>query len=179
MDGPTPAPEDSIARSGADLARLLPLAVLAVSVTALGTAYIAQFGFGLEPCPLCLYQRIPFWAAIGLAIAALVLGRPLNVGFLGLAGVAFLAGAVIAGYHVGVEQHWWVSATCGGQLPGAMSGDQLLSALTSKPEKGCDEIDWTFLGVSMASWNALASPLIGGAVIWAALRLRSQQGTTP
>ncbi len=177
MDGSIASPATSTISDDHVLGRYLALFILAVAAAALGTAYVAQFAFGYEPCPLCFYQRIPYWAAAGLAIAALVLGPPLRTGFLMIAGVAFVVGSGLAVYHVGVEQHWWASATCGGQLPGAMTGDQLLAALTQKAAKGCDEVDWAFLGVSMATWNAIASPIIAAILFYGTAKLRKASPT--
>ena len=44
--------------------RLYPALLILVGVGSLGAAYTAQFGFDLEPCVLCLYQRVPFAIAI-------------------------------------------------------------------------------------------------------------------
>lgn len=146
--------------------------LLAVSVAALGTAFHAQFALGLEPCPLCLYQRIPY-AVVGL-LAAVALIRPqaaLRRMVVRAAAVAFLAGAAIALYHVGVEQHWWASAVCGGQLPDAKSTDDFLKSLQAPPEKSCDEVDWAFLGVSMATYNAVASAGLAVLCLAAARRM--------
>ena len=54
-----------------DLAFLAPFGIFAVSATALANAYIAEYGFGLEPCILCLYQRVPYAVAGVLGLAAL------------------------------------------------------------------------------------------------------------
>jgi len=43
-----------------DIPRLIPFAVFAAAVFALGNAYTAQYAFDLEPCILCLYQRVPY-----------------------------------------------------------------------------------------------------------------------
>ena len=78
----------------------------------LGGAFFFQYVMGLPPCPLCIWQRWPQAAAIALTGMALLLPglAPLAVP---LAALALLIGAGIAGYHVGVEQGWWDSATCG------------------------------------------------------------------
>ena len=60
---------------GVDWPRLIPLAILAASAGALAVAYIAEFVFGLEPCILCLYQRVPYAATGILAILALGMRR--------------------------------------------------------------------------------------------------------
>lgn len=153
-----------------------PIVILAVSVVALATAYIAEYGYDLEPCILCLYQRVPYALAILLAGGALVLLRGRNISgvswLMAMAGVAFLAGGAIAVYHVGVEQAWWESAVCGGELAVGMNVQDLQAALLAPPPKSCDAIDWTFLGLSMASWNAMMSPVFAAAAIGAAIVMR-------
>lgn len=136
--------------------RFLPLFVLAVSVCALATAYVAQYGFGLRPCSLCLTQRVPFAVAGLLALVALL--RPLSWQrlLMALAGLAFLVNAVIAVYHVGVEQKWWDS-TCAASQSGAVNLNDL-SALMSKPvEARCDEPAWQWHGITMAAMNIVFS----------------------
>lgn len=149
----------------ADIRRWLPALILAASVGALATALIAQYGFGLEPCPLCIYQRVPYVLAGLLALAALVRDRRgesrLTVWSAGACALIFLVGGAIAFYHVGVEQQWWASAVCGGDaLPRTLSLDDLQAALSAPPPKACDAIDWTFLGLSMATWNVAASAVL-------------------
>lgn len=152
------------------LTRGLPLVLIAVPVVALGAAFHAQFFQGLEPCPLCIYQRIPYAVILGLGVLMLI--RP-GAAFRRLitliAAAAFVSGAAIAFYHVGVEQHWWGSAFCGGELPEAgISTDDLLGALNEAVEKPCDQIDWTFLGLSMATYNAAGSSILALALVIAA-----------
>lgn len=140
------------------IARFAPLVLLLASACALGSAYTAQYAFGLEPCILCLYQRIPYALAGALAMGALFLpaasrGRAVVVG---LCGVVFLAEAGLAFYHVGVEQHWWVAVTaCSGEIKQGLSLDELKAALMATPPKRCDEITWTVLGQSITVWNTV------------------------
>ncbi len=162
-----------------DLAFLAPFGILAVSATALANAYIAEYAFGLEPCILCLYQRVPYAVAGVLGVAALVSPR-VRVGAVAVAGGVFLVGAVLAFYHVGVEQHWWASvAACGaaGGGPGDVGGpatvDELRQMLTrGGPVKACDEVDWTLFGLSMATYNVAVSLALGTASLLAADQLR-------
>jgi len=150
------------------LRRLLPLAILLASAGSLGAAYTAQYAFDLEPCILCLYQRIPFAVAGLLAMGALIWPR-LAVGACALSGIVFAAGAGIAVHHVGVEQHWWASVTgCGGELAPPMTAADLKDMLLQKPPKPCDRVDWALFGISMAGYNvvyssALAIMSLGGA----------------
>ena len=132
-----------------------PLALIAVAVGALGTAFTAEHLFGVEPCPLCLYQRIPYAAIGGLGLIGLVLRSPGALkAIVAIATAGFCIEAAIALYHVGVEQHWWASAaSCGGGVAKKMSIDMFQSLLQLKPAKACDEVDWTLFGISMATYN--------------------------
>ena len=161
---------------GLEINRLAPLAVIAASVFALATAFWAQYGFGIEPCPLCLYQRAAYAVAGLVGLAALFAApgdkRALVVG---LAGVAFALGAGVALYHVGVEQHWWASAVCtAGNDKAPATVEQLRAMLTAKPAKACDEKDWTLFGVSMATYNVGASVALALGCFWSAQRMRTR-----
>ena len=136
-------------------------AVLLFSLAALAAAYTAQFVFGLQPCALCLYQRIPYFVAAAVAFA-LLLWRPdvrTTSWLLAICGLAFAVNGGIALFHVGVEQHWWQGlASCSGGTRGAGSVDDLMAQL-SKPVTvaSCDQVSWSLFGVSMAGYNFLAS----------------------
>ena len=147
--------------------------LLAASVMALAGAFAAQYGLDLEPCVLCIYQRWPH--AVVIALAALALAAPdgpARIGLLGLAGLALLLGAGVAGYHVGVEQHWWRgSQACTANIGGAASLEELKAQIMAAPIVRCDEIAWSFLGVSMAGYNFLLSMGAGGFALLAAGRL--------
>jgi disulfide bond formation protein DsbB len=139
--------------------------VLLAGVGALAAATIAQYGFGVQPCELCYWQRTPYGLAIVLGGLALVL-RPYDARarvMLGVAALGFLAGMGIAIYHTGVEQHWWTSAagcavkTLGKSNLGDMSINDIRNQLLATVSVPCDEITWSFLGLSMANWNIMAS----------------------
>ncbi|MBC8337480.1 MAG: disulfide bond formation protein B [Alphaproteobacteria bacterium] len=164
-----------------DLSRLVPFAIFAVSAAALANAYTAQYAFDVEPCILCLYQRIPYAVAGVLGLAALVLPRGDTENLwrswaVMAAGLAFLIGAGIAFYHVGVEQHWWASAAgCGGGGVdnGPATVEELQRMLRNiKPVKACDEVDWTLFGLSMATYNVPASLALAVGSFWGAARIR-------
>ena len=154
--------------------RIVPALITLAAIATIATAYTAQFGFGIEPCILCLYQRVPFAVAGVLGIAAIFApaARALLVTF---AGAVFLVGSAIAVYHVGVEQHWWVSAAgCGADTAVEMSFAEMKQSLTQKPPKPCDEIDWTLFGLSMATYNVFYSFGLGVLTLLAAHEIRKQ-----
>ncbi|NND49766.1 MAG: disulfide bond formation protein B, partial [Rhizobiales bacterium] len=100
------------------------LVALGAAATIAG-AWWFEFIAGLEPCPLCLEQRLPFYVGIPVAVVAFVLarsGRMVPAGIL-LAGVALIMvyGAGLGIYHSGIEWEWWAGpAACsgGGEIPG-------------------------------------------------------------
>lgn len=137
----------------------------------LAYALYSQYFLGLEPCPLCLYQRVPF---VVVGVIGVLIWRGIAIRkLLAMGGAVFLVGAAIAAYHVGVEQHWWASAVCSGGASVQMTTQDLLAGLNQAAEKPCDQVDWTFLGLSMASWNVLYSGAL--AVILFALLGRTQR----
>lgn len=154
-----------------------PYALWAIAAGALGYAFYAQYADGLEPCNLCLYQRYPFAIVAGLGLIGLFIeGDSVKRALIGLSGLVFLSGAAIAIYHVGVEQHWWASAVCGGTLDasGSLTTDQFMAQLQGAPiEKACDDVDWTFLGLSMATWNVAFSGILGMICLWLFVALKN------
>ena len=127
---------------------------------------LAAFGFQhigeLAPCKLCLWQRYPHGVAIFLAVIFLRVKHHL---LLWLGGFASLSTAAIAAYHSGVEQKWWPGPdTCTSGSIDGLSTEQLLAQIMAAPIIRCDEIAWSFLSLSMASWNLIASLLL--AALW-------------
>ena len=154
------------------MAAALLLAFLAAAAPAF--ARWSEEVWGLAPCALCLWQRWPYWAAAGVALAAAALPRarrPLLV----LAGTAVLASGAVAAFHLGVEAGWWPSPLAGCQaarLPTGGGGiDGLMRSLPVAPAKPCDAPTFLVPGLplSMAGMNLLYALGLGGFVlIWAA-----------
>ena len=153
----------------------LALAVVASGVIALGAAFGFQHIGGLDPCVLCLYQRWPWVAVIALGALAFTLrGQRAVAGtLLVLAGLAMLVGAGIAGFHVGVEQHWWAgTAECGSTLSKAATIEGLKRQLMATPITRCDEVAWSLGGISMAGWNMVLSLASAMVVAWSLVAQR-------
>ncbi|MBL6933658.1 MAG: disulfide bond formation protein B [Rhodospirillales bacterium] len=154
------------------LSRLLPIFILLASASSLAFALTSQFLFDKDPCILCLYQRVPFAVTGLLAILALRLNKSSSlISLIVIAcGLIYLSGAGIAIYHVGVEQHWWISG-CTGSIAEDVTLDQLRASLMQKPEKACDDVDWTLFGISMATYNVFFSSLLGLVTLGAGLQM--------
>ena len=157
---------------------LAPAVLLAASAGMLAFAFAAQFGFGLAPCELCVWQRYPHALVAGLGLVAIPLARDGKAAWfpLALAAAVLLAGAGVAGFHVGVEQGWWQGLSgCTGAGGGAQSLADLKAQVMAAPVVRCDEVAWSFLGISMAGWNLLLSVGLAGYAAGAALRLANRR----
>jgi disulfide bond formation protein DsbB len=108
---------------------------------------------------MCYWQRWPHGAAILLAIGAFISSsraRPLVL----LAALAILVSGAIGVFHAGVEAGWWEGITvC--TTNGAASLEDILSV----PLVRCDQVQWSFLNLSLAAWNAILS-IAGAALIF-------------
>jgi disulfide bond formation protein DsbB len=160
--------------------RLIPAFLLAACLAALGGALTFQYGLKLQPCILCLYQRVPYILAAALAAHAMAPWTPSRQAALalGLAGLLFLANTGIAIFHTGVEQHWWEGTEACVGAKGAKTIEELRRQVMEAPLVRCDQIPWEMFGISMAGINALGSPFLALAAFIGASKLRAQAGSS-
>lgn len=146
--------------------------VLALSVPALllGGAYVSQYVFGLYPCEMCLWQRWPHFAAIGLAILAFIV-PPARL-WTALAAGGILFSGLIGGYHAGVEYGWWEGVTNCAFIAPSAPGSSALDNIMNTPMIRCDEAQWRLLGISLAGFNFIISTI--GAIAIFALLIRGR-----
>ncbi|GAA6202179.1 disulfide bond formation protein B [Aquicoccus sp. SU-CL01552] len=132
----------------------------ALLLGALGFQYIG----GLPPCDLCIWQRWPHLAAVIIGGTALALpGRLLPL----LGALAALTTSGVGLFHTGVERGWWEGpTTCTSGAVSGLTPEQLMEQIMAAPLVRCDEVAWELLGLSMASWNALAALAL--ALVWLA-----------
>lgn len=144
--------------------RRLILVAVGGSLGLLLGAFFFQYVIGLAPCKMCIWQRWPHAAAIAIGAAALALG---NRALAWLGALAAGTTAAIGVFHTGVERGWWEGpTTCSSASPSGVSSDALFDQIMSAQLIRCDEVAWSFLSLSMASWNAVAS--LGLALVWIA-----------
>jgi disulfide bond formation protein DsbB len=136
--------------------------------------YLEHFQ-GLDPCPMCVFQRVAMVAA-GLAFLAGALHAPRGVGrwaYGGLAALAAGAGAGVAARHVWLQNLPADQApACGPTLDYLMEVLPFTEVVTTilKGDGNCAVIDWSLLGLSLPGWSfvafaglfvlAIAAPLI-------------------
>ena len=165
-----PAP---FALSAPAMARLI---ALLLPVGLLGGALGSEYLGGLAPCEMCYWQRWPHAAAIPLAALAFTAsatsGRARILTMLAAAAIA-VSGA-IGVYHAGVELGIFEGLTTCASTAGGASTTELLNSIMKAPLVRCDQVQFAFLGISMAGWNAILS--LGGAALiaWLSLKPRSE-----
>jgi disulfide bond formation protein DsbB len=152
-------------------------AVALLSALAVGGALAIEYIGGIPPCPLCLDQRIAYYAAIPLALLAFALlpgNVPLCRGILALLAIGFVANAGLGVYHSGVEWGWWPGPdTCSGMGTIATTPGALLEGLKNPRVVRCDEAALRILGLSLAGYSALASAFLAVLAGWGAAAGRS------
>jgi disulfide bond formation protein DsbB len=128
-----------------------------VCAALIGWALWLQYGEGLEPCPLCMFQRVAV-GAVGLVFLIALIHNPLQIGAWIYAVAALVlagAGAALAGRQI------WLQALPKDQVPACGMGinymldtlpfmDVVIKVLQGSGE--CAEKGWVFLGLSIAGW---------------------------
>ena len=143
----------------------------------LAYAYYAQFVMRLEPCPLCIFQRVGVFAA-GVVFAAAAVHDPVAWGRRVYAVLLALA----AGSTIGVAaRQLYIQSlppeavpACGASLDFMLKvfplTDVLVKVLTGSGE--CAKVNWRFLGLAMPAWVLIAAMALGAFGMWANLRRR-------
>ena len=141
----------------------------------LGYAYYAQFVLHLEPCPLCIFQRIGvFVLGVIFLIAALhdpaAFGRRMYALLLSLAALATIGIAL---------RHLYIQSLPPGSVPACGASldfmlkvfslsEVLVKVLTGSGE--CAKVTWEFLGLAMPAWVLISAAVLGGFGLWVNLR---------
>jgi disulfide bond formation protein DsbB len=139
---------------------------LLICLGLLAYAYYAQAHLHLEPCPLCIFQRVGV-AAIGLGFLLALIHDPRGWGSRVYGALIVLAAAATLGV---AARHVWIQhlpadqvPTCGASLNYLLEifplTDVIRTVLTGSGE--CAKITWTFLSLSMPTWVGLAALGLG------------------
>ena len=124
------------------------------------SAFVIEYGLGHQPCNLCLYERIPYILSILLIIKILFFKKYEKI-TLFILFLIFIASAVLAFYHFGIEQGFFSeSFVCKvGDLSGTLSKEQLLEQL-NKNSISCKDVSFKVLGLSLATINTILSIIL-------------------
>ena len=137
----------------------------------LAFAFYSQYMLHLEPCPLCMFQRVAV-VGVGIAFLAAALHDPAAMGAR-IYGVLIAAIALVG---IGVAiRHVWIQAQPPGTVAACGAGLSYMmqvlpiTEVIAKVLKGsgeCSKVDWTFLGLSMPWWVLIALSLLA---LWAVI----------
>jgi protein dithiol:quinone oxidoreductase len=150
------------------------LIVLAIAGL-LATAYYMQYVMHLDPCPLCMTQRLCFMATGLMALLALA-HNPVARGrsVYGAAGTLFAMGGLAA-----ASRQLWLQSLPRDQVPACGPGFEYIMQtfpfleaveIMIRGNGNCAEVDWVFLGLSIAGWSWIWFAGFAGAQVWQALR---------
>ena len=148
--------------------RIIFLAGFLICAGLMAAALYFQYGMKLEPCPLCIFQRL-FVIGVGLILLAGALHNPGRLGrrlYGWLAALTAALGAGVAGRHVWIENlPFDRQLGCGYSLNDMLETFPLLKTLklVLAGSGGCGQVTWSFLGLSMPSWTLIF--FIGFAVL--------------
>ena len=157
--------------------RALNVLGLLTCLALLGYAWYSQSVLRLEPCPLCIFQRIGI-AALGLIFCLAAAHDPKRWGAAVYGTLVLLAAVATMGVSA---RHVWIEhlppdevPVCGATLSYMLKifplGDVVRKVLTGSGE--CAQVTWTFWGLSMPAWVFIAAGALGSLGMYANWRSR-------
>ena len=134
--------------------------ILIFSILSILFAFYVEYILGHKPCNLCLFQRLPYILIIFLIVLLLIFRNFERLIFLFLS-IIFLSGALLALYHVGIEQGIFSeSFVCkGDDNDGTLNKEEILKQLKIR-QISCKDVTFTILGVSLATINTFVSTIL-------------------
>ncbi len=143
--------------------------------------FFFQYVLHLPPCPLCLEQRTPYYFCVPLALMLLLGANHGASSKVMIAGFAVITAFMLwdcglAIYHAGVEWKFWQGPIdCSGPITNFGAARDIFKRLDNIVVVRCDEVQWRFLGLSLAGWNVLVSLALAGVAAWGGLAALARQ----
>jgi len=141
----------------------------------MGYALYAQHVLRLEPCPLCIFQRVGI-IALGLVFLVAALHNPRRWGVYVYTALIALAALITIGVS---GRHLYVQSLPAGAVPSCGAPLEVLWKFTPKLELikkvlmgggECQEVNWSFLGLAMPAWVLICAVILGAWGVYANLR---------
>ncbi len=140
----------------------------------LAYAFYEQFAANVEPCPLCILQRLGFIGLFLVSVAAAIHDPAMKARRIygALALLCAGGGLAVAVRHVWVQHFPPPTAGCGAPLSYLLDSlplaEALKKAFTGTAE--CSEVNWAFAGLSMPEWTLMIYAVMCFAAYWFGLR---------
>ena len=127
-----------------------------ISFMSISSALVAEYFFNLQPCELCLKQRHPYYLILICLVFIFLLKNLNKIWLYIIIQLASVYGLYYSIWHVGVENEILKGpAGCSAMLISSESAADLKAQILSKQVISCDEVIWSFFGISAASINTL------------------------
>ena len=127
-----------------------------ISFVSILSALVAEYFFNLHPCELCLKQRHPYYLILICLVFIFLLKNLNKIWLFVVIQFASVYGLFYSIWHVGVENKILKGpAGCSAMLTSSESASDLKAQILSKQVISCDEVIWSFFGISAASINTL------------------------
>ncbi len=135
------------------------LIILLISASSMLSALYIEFILGYKPCKLCVYQRIPYLAAIFISFIGFNYYKNDNILIILI--IVFTLSSIISGYHFGIENSFFNElSSCANNSLDQLNKKELLETLGQNMPVNCKDATFKILGVSLAAINTILSILI-------------------
>jgi len=134
--------------------RIVLTLILLFCISLLATAFYMEYQLGLEPCPMCIVQRIAV-ALAGLAALIGILHNKLKKFYLGLTAFFSAAGSLSAIRHLYLQSLPPDRVpSCGPDLNYLLENNFVSDALIQLfiGDGNCTEVMWSLMGISIPGW---------------------------
>ena len=135
------------------------LIILFISLISIISALYIEYMLQYEPCKLCIYQRLPYIAAIFVSFIGFYCFT--NDSILIITIIIFTISAIISGYHFGIESNLIEEiSSCTNNSLDISNKSKLLDTLSKSMPTNCKDATFKIFGVSLAAINTILSILI-------------------
>ena len=135
--------------------KLFYITILLVSLFAISSALFVEYVFSIQPCKLCLYQRIPYIFSIIVCFFGFFF--PKKKIWIYFLIILFISSILISGYHMGIENNIFNEFSgCTNNNLNTIDKAELLQSLNNLLPN-CKDVNFKILGLSLATINFLLS----------------------
>ena len=136
-------------------AKFFYLLIVLISGLILLAAYYIEYVLNEDPCKLCIYQRIPYFAGIFFCLLGLFYKN--KIVFLYLVIFTFFISFILSGYHVGIENEIFQEFSgCTSNNTDLIKKEEILDSL-NKLSLSCKKVNFKLFGLSLATLNLFTS----------------------
>ena len=135
------------------------LIILLISLISIISALYIEYILQYKPCKLCIYQRLPYIAAVFVSFVGYYYSA--NDKILIITIMIFAISSIISGYHFGIENNLIKEiSSCTNNSLDISSKSKLLDSLSKSMPLDCKDATFKILGFSLAAINTILSILI-------------------